>query len=73
MGTVSNINPRRAAAGDRNLLTPAEVAWLFRVDPSTVTRWAKSGKLPFIRTVGGHRRYRRADIEPRLNDWQGAS
>jgi excisionase family DNA binding protein len=39
------------------LLTPAEVAALFRVDPKTVTRWAKAGKLSSIRTLGGHRRY----------------
>ena len=37
------------------LLTPAEVAALFRVDPKTVTRWAKAGKLTSIRTLGGHR------------------
>ncbi len=35
------------------LLTPAEVAALFRVDPKTVTRWAKAGKLSSIRTLGG--------------------
>jgi excisionase family DNA binding protein len=47
-----------AHAGDREaLLTPAEVAALFRVDPKTVTRWAKAGKLTSIRTLGGHRRY----------------
>ena len=40
------------------LLTPSEVAALFRVDPKTVTRWAKAGKLTSIRTLGGHRRYR---------------
>ena len=40
------------------LLTPAEVAAMFRVDPKTVTRWAKAGKLSSIRTLGGHRRYR---------------
>lgn len=40
------------------LLTPAEVAALFRVDPKTVTRWAKDGHLQSIRTIGGHRRYR---------------
>ena len=34
------------------LLTPAEVAALFRVDPKTVTRWAKAGKLTSIRTLG---------------------
>jgi excisionase family DNA binding protein len=47
-----------AHVGDREaLLTPAEVAALFRVDPKTVTRWAKAGKLTSIRTLGGHRRY----------------
>ena len=44
------------------LLTPAEVASMFRVDPKTVTRWAKAGKLSSIRTLGGHRRYREAEI-----------
>jgi excisionase family DNA binding protein len=39
------------------LLTPAEVAALFRVDPKTVTRWAKAGRIECIRTRGGHRRY----------------
>src|SRR5438270_670739 len=32
------------------LLTPAEVASMFRVDPKTVTRWAKAGKLRAVRT-----------------------
>lgn len=46
------------------LMTPAEVAQAFKVDPKTVTRWAKAGKLPAaIRTIGGHRRFRRSDIE----------
>ncbi len=45
------------------LLTPAEVASMFRVDPKTVTRWAKSGKLTSIRTLGGHRRYREAEVK----------
>ena len=45
------------------LLTPAEVAALFRVDPKTVTRWAQQGKLRAIRTLGGHRRYREAEIQ----------
>jgi len=45
------------------LLTPAEVAALFRVDPKTVTRWARAGKLTSLRTLGGHRRYRRRDLE----------
>lgn len=44
------------------LLTPSEVATLFRVDPKTVTRWAKAGKLTAIRTLGGHRRYRQSEV-----------
>jgi excisionase family DNA binding protein len=49
------------------LLTPAEVAARFRVDPKTVTRWAKAGKLSSIRTLGGHRRYRASEIEALLS------
>lgn len=45
-----------------DLLTPAEVAELFRVDAKTVTRWAKSGRLSCTRTLGGHRRYRSSEI-----------
>lgn len=39
------------------LLTRAEVAEIFHVSPSTVTRWAEAGKLPVVKTLGGHRRY----------------
>jgi excisionase family DNA binding protein len=49
-----------------SLLTPAEVAALFRVDPKTVTRWAKAGKLTSIRTLGGHRRYREVEVRELL-------
>lgn len=48
------------------LLTPAEVAAMFRVDPKTVTRWAKAGKLSSIRTLGGHRRYRESEVHALL-------
>ena len=50
------------------LLTPSEVAALFRVDPKTVTRWAKAGKLSSIRTLGGHRRYRESEIKGLLQE-----
>jgi len=50
------------------LLTPAEVAALFRVDPKTVTRWAKAGKINSIRTLGGHRRYRAVEVHELLGD-----
>ena len=48
------------------LLTPAEVGALFRVDPKTVTRWAKAGKLTSVRTLGGHRRYRESEVRALL-------
>ena len=48
------------------LLTPAEVATMFRVDPKTVTRWAKAGKLTSSRTLGGHRRYRETEVRALL-------
>jgi excisionase family DNA binding protein len=49
------------------LLTPSEVAAMFRVDPKTVTRWAKAGKLSAIRTLGGHRRYRESEVRALLD------
>jgi len=44
------------------LLTPAEVATIFRVDPKTVSRWARAGRLHALRTLGGHRRYPESEI-----------
>ena len=50
------------------LLTPAEVALMFRVDPKTVTRWASAGRIGSIRTPGGHRRFRASEIHDLLAD-----
>jgi len=44
------------------LLTPGEVALIFRVDPKTVTRWASAGRIGSIRTPGGHRRFRESEV-----------
>ncbi len=55
-----------SVSSQENLLTPAEVAALFRVDPKTVTRWAKAGKLTSIRTLGGHRRYKESEVKALL-------
>jgi excisionase family DNA binding protein len=46
----------------RKILTPAEAAALFRVDPKTVTRWAKAEKIPYFTTLGGHRRFYEDEI-----------
>ncbi|MDO4606383.1 MAG: BldC family transcriptional regulator [Bowdeniella nasicola] len=46
-----------------DLLTPGEVARLFRVRAKTVARWADEGKIAVVRTAGGHRRFRVAEVE----------
>jgi len=52
------------------LLTPAEVASMFRVSPKTVTRWARSGKITALRTLGGHRRFRAAEVHDLLERFE---
>ena len=59
VGTVTNENTER-------LLTPHQVAELFRVDPKTVARWASSGWIGSIRTPGGHRRFRESEVRALL-------
>jgi excisionase family DNA binding protein len=54
------------------LLTAAEVARRFRVEPKTVVRWAATGRLGFIRTPGGHHRFRRSAIDALLTDLASA-
>lgn len=63
----------QALASTERYLTPMEVATLFRVDPKTVTRWAKSqdGKPPrlaSVRTPGGHHRFPLSEIERALRE-----
>jgi excisionase family DNA binding protein len=52
----------------RPYLTRAEVARLFGVSPATVASWARQGRLGYISTLGGHRRYPREEILALLND-----
>ena len=53
----------KASGADRDrLLTPGEVAAMFRVDPKTVTRWAAAGRIGSLRTPGGHRRFRESEV-----------
>jgi excisionase family DNA binding protein len=48
------------------LLTPSEVARIFRVDPKTVTRWATSDRIGSIKTPGGHHRFRESEVQKLL-------
>ena len=45
------------------LMTSAEVAYLFDVTTATVRRWAEAGSLTEARTIGGHRRFKREEVE----------
>jgi len=56
---------------DETLLTPSEVAGLFRVSPKTVTRWARAGKLTAMKTLGGHRRFRAGEVRVALTSAGG--
>lgn len=68
-GQKGAVPSRRIGAGRDNereerewLLTPRQVAALFHINPKTVARRAQTGKIDFITTPGGHRRYRRNEI-----------
>jgi excisionase family DNA binding protein len=52
----------KAATTYPSYLHTAEVADILHVSPKTVSRWAKEGRLPCMRTLGGHRRYPEAEI-----------
>ena len=58
------------ADNDNELLTPGEVAVMFRVNPKTVTRWARAGRISAVRTLGGHRRFRASEIRKFLEEVQ---
>jgi excisionase family DNA binding protein len=50
-------DPPAVTARRSPYLRVGEVAELLQVSTKTVGRWAMDGKLPFRRTLGGHRRY----------------
>jgi excisionase family DNA binding protein len=60
----------KAAPTSPSYLRAAEVADILHVSPKTVSRWAKEGKLPFLRTLGGHRRYPAAEIRQLAEELQ---
>jgi excisionase family DNA binding protein len=65
VGTVEPVGPADT------LLTPGEVARLFRVDPKTVVRWAAAGRIPSLRTPGGHCRFLESDVRAYLDVQRG--
>jgi excisionase family DNA binding protein len=60
------VNDASTETNNDRLLTPTEVARLFRVDAKTVARWAAAGQIGSIRTPGGHRRFFESEIRALL-------
>jgi excisionase family DNA binding protein len=60
----------KAAPDPPSYLLAAEVADILHVSPKTVSRWAKEGKLPFLKTLGGHRRYPATEIRQLADELQ---
>jgi excisionase family DNA binding protein len=52
----------REKAAPEPLLTAGQVAVFFGVDARTITKWARTGKFPALKTLGGHRRFDPADV-----------
>ncbi|GAA0976173.1 hypothetical protein GCM10009551_010850 [Nocardiopsis tropica] len=52
----------------KRLFSTNQVAAIFQVDPTSVTRWAKRDKLPFFRTPSGHYRFREEDVRAHVDD-----
>jgi excisionase family DNA binding protein len=60
-------------ANKETYLLASEAAELFQVSPKTITRWAREGKLPYARTLGGHRRYPESRIRALLDELETPS
>jgi excisionase family DNA binding protein len=58
----------KAATTSPSYLLAAEVADILHVSPKTVSRWAKEGKLLYLKTLGGHRRYPEAEIRELVSE-----
>lgn len=54
------------SAGTQRFLRTSDVAAIFQVSERTVAEWARRGRIPAVRTPGGHRRYPAAEIRALL-------
>src|ERR671935_160156 len=54
---------RRPATGETDWLTLGQAAKYLGVAQSTIRKWSDVGRVPAFYTPGGHRRYKRGDLE----------
>src|SRR5205814_3346398 len=59
----SELSQRRAPAGEPDWLTLGQAAKYLGVAQSTIRKWSAQGRVPAIYTPGGHRRYRKGDLD----------
>ena len=59
--------PRRPVGGETEWLTLGQAAKFLGVAQSTMRKWSDLGRVPAFYTPGGHRRYRRIDLEAFLD------
>src|SRR5262245_25867561 len=58
-----DVSHRLAPAGEPDWLTLGQAAKYLGVAQSTIRKWSDQGRVPAFYTPGGHRRYRRADLD----------
>src|SRR5438477_141982 len=58
---------RRAPTSEPDWLTLGQAAKFLGVAQSTIRKWSDQGRVPAFYTPGGHRRYRRRDLETFLD------
>ncbi len=63
---------RRAPASEPDWLTLGQAAKYLGVAQSTIRKWSDSGRLPAFYTPGGHRRFRRGDLDSFVGTSRGA-
>jgi excisionase family DNA binding protein len=66
LGAVAGMERMVPPPNEPRYLRTAQVAELLHVSPKTVSRWAQEGRLLYLRTLGGHRRYPDAEIRALL-------
>jgi excisionase family DNA binding protein len=66
LGELASMEPHDD--GRHRLLRTREVAMLFQVSERAVTDWAARGRLPSVRTPGGHRRYPAGAVRELLDE-----
>ena len=61
------------ASEQDEFIRPAEAAKMLHVSPQTITRWAKEGRIAYVVTLGGHRRFRASEVARLASSANGPS